>query len=40
MLEHEVRCLDEPREVYGSRVALYADPDGLPFGVSAPAPSA
>lgn len=39
MLDHGVVCLDPPREVYGSQVALYADPDGLAFGVSAPLPS-
>lgn len=29
-------AVDPPRAVYGSRVALYADPDGLGIGVSGP----
>lgn len=28
-----VRCVEAPREVFGARVALYADPDGLVFAV-------
>ena len=34
MLEHGVPCLQAPREVFGSRVAQYADPDGLVLSVS------
>jgi catechol 2,3-dioxygenase-like lactoylglutathione lyase family enzyme len=28
-----VRCVQEPRDVFGTRVAQYADPDGLVFSV-------
>lgn len=34
MCELEVPCVQEPREVFGSRLASYLDPDGLVFGVS------
>ena len=33
MIEHDVRCLQEPQELFGSRVAQYADPDGLTISV-------
>jgi catechol 2,3-dioxygenase-like lactoylglutathione lyase family enzyme len=33
MTEHNVCCLQEPKEVFGSRVAQYADPDGLAISV-------
>ena len=33
MIERVVRCLQEPKDVFGSRVALYADPDGLTISV-------
>lgn len=33
MLERNVRCLQEPRTVFGSRIAQYADPDGLAISV-------
>ena len=33
MVEKNVRCLQEPKDVFGSRVAQYADPDGLPISV-------
>ena len=33
MTEHGVPCVQEPRDVFGSRVAQYADPDGLVFSV-------
>lgn len=33
MLAHHVVCLQEPKEVFGSRLAQYADPDGLPLSV-------
>lgn len=36
MLERRVPCLQQPKEVFGARVAQYADPDGLPISVSAP----
>lgn len=34
MLEHSVRCVQEPRETFGTRLAQYADPDGLGISVS------
>jgi catechol 2,3-dioxygenase-like lactoylglutathione lyase family enzyme len=33
MMEHNVRCLQEPQDLFGSRVAQYADPDGLMISV-------
>jgi hypothetical protein len=33
MIDHNVRCLQEPKEVFGSPVAQYADPDGLTISV-------
>jgi lactoylglutathione lyase len=33
MIERDVRCLQEPKDVFGSRVAQYADPDGLTISV-------
>lgn len=33
MLAHAVPCVQEPKEVFGARVAQYADPDGLVFSV-------
>ena len=33
MLEREVPCVQEPKEVFGARVAQYADPDGLVISV-------
>lgn len=33
MVTHAVRCVQEPKDVFGSRVAQYADPDGLIFSV-------
>ena len=33
MLEHNVRCVEAPKDVFGSRVAQYLDPDGLMFSV-------
>jgi catechol 2,3-dioxygenase-like lactoylglutathione lyase family enzyme len=33
MIERNVPCVQEPTEVFGSRVALYLDPDGLPISV-------
>jgi lactoylglutathione lyase len=34
MMEKGVLCLEEPKEVFGSWVAQYADPNDLPFSVS------
>ena len=33
MVEKKVRCTQEPRDVFGSRVAQYLDPDGLAISV-------
>ena len=33
MMEKNVRCLQEPRTVFGSRIAQHADPDGLAISV-------
>jgi lactoylglutathione lyase len=33
MQSHGVRCLQPPKDVFGSRVAQYADPDGLTISV-------
>ena|ERR1043166_2136460 len=33
MLERKVPCIQEPKEVFGSRVAQYSDPDGLVLSV-------
>ena len=33
MTEKNVRCLQPPRSVFGSRIAQYADPDGLAISV-------
>lgn len=34
MVARNVRCVHEPKEVFGARVAQYIDPDGLVFSVS------
>jgi lactoylglutathione lyase len=34
MVELGVACLQAPKDVFGARIAQYADPDGLPFSVS------
>ena len=33
MVENNVACLQEPRDLFGARIAQYLDPDGLPFSV-------
>jgi lactoylglutathione lyase len=33
MVENKVPCLQEPKEVFGARIAQYADPDGLVISV-------
>ena len=33
MRAHQVPCLQAPRAVFGTRIAQYADPDGLAFSV-------
>jgi lactoylglutathione lyase len=34
MIEHRVRCVQEPKDVFGARIAQYLDPDGLEISVS------
>jgi lactoylglutathione lyase len=34
MIENNVKCKQEPKEVFGARVAQYIDPDGLSISVS------
>lgn len=34
MVDHGVPCLQMPTEQFGVRLALYCDPDGLPFSVA------
>lgn len=33
MVDEGVHCLQEPKRTFGARLALYADPDGLPISV-------
>jgi lactoylglutathione lyase len=33
MVDHKVPCLQQPKAVFGTRVALYVDPDGLAISV-------
>lgn len=33
VIENNVRCLQEPKDVFGARVAQYLDPDGLAISV-------
>jgi catechol 2,3-dioxygenase-like lactoylglutathione lyase family enzyme len=34
MVQKKVRCVQEPKSVFGVRIAQYLDPDGLAFSVS------
>ncbi len=34
MVEHKVVCVEEPKMVFGARIAQYLDPDGLGISVS------
>ena len=34
MIEHDVPCLQAPKETFGVRIAQYVDPDGLAISVS------
>jgi lactoylglutathione lyase len=34
MVERNVHCMQEPKELFGARIAQYADPDGLVISVS------
>ena len=38
MVANNVPCLQEPKEVFGARVAQYVDPDGLAISVSETSP--
>ena len=33
MLDKKVPCIQEPKDVFGARVAQYLDPDGLAISV-------
>jgi hypothetical protein len=33
MIELNVPCIQEPKEIFGARVAQYVDPDGLAISV-------
>jgi lactoylglutathione lyase len=33
MVEMNVRCVQEPKEMFGARIAQYVDPDGLSISV-------
>ena len=33
MVEKNVTCVQEPKEMFGARIAQYRDPDGLQIGV-------
>lgn len=33
IIENGVRCIREPEETFGARIAQYVDPDGLAFSV-------
>lgn len=34
MLQHKVTCIQEPKMLFGARIAQYVDPDGLGISVS------
>ena len=34
MIEHNVTCTQQPKDLFGSRLAQYLDPDGLAISVS------
>lgn len=34
MVENNMPCIQEPKEVFGARIAQYVDPDGLGISVS------
>ncbi len=40
MVEHKVPCLQRPKDVFGTRVALYLDPDGLAISIGEDRPPA
>ncbi len=39
MIDKDVPCVQEPRDVFGARIAQYADPDGLVLSVSEERPA-
>lgn len=39
MIERNVSCIQEPKEVFGARIAQYVDPDGLIISVAEQRPS-
>ena len=34
MIEHNVICTQQPRDLFGAKIAQYLDPDGLAISVS------
>ena len=34
MVEHRVECTQQPKDLFGARIAQYLDPDGLAISVS------
>jgi len=34
MIEHNVVCIQQPKDLFGSKIAQYLDPDGLEISVS------
>lgn len=34
MIEHNVICIQQPKDLFGSKIAEYLDPDGLEISVS------
>jgi len=34
MIEHHVTCTQQPKDLFGSKIAQYLDPDGLAISVS------
>jgi len=34
MVEHRVICTQQPKDLFGARIAQYLDPDGLAISVS------
>ena len=39
MDEKNVPCVQEPKKMFGARIAQYLDPDGLPISVGQERPS-
>ena len=33
MVDHNVPCIQQPQDVFGARVAIYADPDGMAISI-------